>query len=319
MNTILNKYASLLVNYCVELQEGENLYVRTTTLAEPLVREIYREALKVGGHVEVEMRFREQERIFLQEAQEEQLKRIPQFFKQAIENFDAYIFVRAPFNLRENQGADGEKVKIIQAANEPVNKTYFSRTATRDLKRNLCQYPTIAAAQNAGLSLEEYERFVFNACNLFEEDPKTKWLEVRAYQQQIVDVLNQKEKIHYKGDGIDLTFRTKGRTWINSDGQTNMPSGEVYTSPIEDSVNGVVHFSFPGVYMGREVEGVTFWVENGYIEKWEATRGKDFLDYIFTLPGTRYFLERQLLELTIIFNNSPKISSLMRKLEVLFI
>ncbi|MEM1320694.1 MAG: aminopeptidase [Bacteroidota bacterium] len=291
MNPILAKYAHLLVNYCLDIKAGDRLYVKSTTLAEPLVREVYRHALKVGANVEVKMDFREQGRIFFQEAQGDQLSYVSPFHQHAIEEFDAYLYIRAPFNLREDQGADPEKVKQFKKANQPVNKLYFERTATRELKRNLFQYPTIAAAQNAGMSLEAYEQFVFGACHLYEENPIQKWLEVRQSQQKIVDLLNQRKKIRYKGAGIDISFSTEGRTWINSDGQTNMPSGEVYTSPVEDSVNGVVNFSYPAVYMGREVEDVTLWVKDGYVEKWEARRGKDFLDEIFEIEGTRRFGE----------------------------
>lgn len=291
MDTILNKYAKLLVNYCVSLKPGERLYVKTSTLAEPLVREVYREALKAGGTMEVDFSFREKGRIFYAEASGEQLNYVSPFFKHAIEEFDAYIHIRAPYNLREDQNVDGEKVKIHKKANQPLNKKYFERTGSLDLKRNLCQYPTQASAQNAGLSLEEYEQFVFGACNLFDEDPIQAWKDRSKWQQEIVDTLNGKEKVHYKGDGIDISFSTKGRTWINSDGQTNMPSGEVYTSPVEDSVNGVIRFSLPGLYMGNEVENVTLYVKDGFIEKWEATRGKDFLDHVFQIPGTRRFGE----------------------------
>jgi len=143
----------------------------------------------------------------------------------------------------------------------------------------------------AGMSLEEYEHFVYGACKLYDEDPTQSWLNVRKAQQSIVDLLNSREKIHYKGDGTDITFSTKGRTWINSDGKTNMPSGEVYTSPVEDSVNGVVHFTYPALYMGHEVEGVTLWVKDGYIEKWEARRGMEVLDSVFQIEGTRRFGE----------------------------
>ncbi|MEM1120221.1 MAG: aminopeptidase, partial [Bacteroidota bacterium] len=125
----------------------------------------------------------------------------------------------------------------------------------------------------------------------FLDNPKQAWLDRRQTQQKIVDLLNQKDKVQYKGEGIDITFSTKGRTWINSDGQTNMPSGEVYTSPVEDSVNGVVHFSYPAVYMGHEVEGVTLWVKDGYVEKWEAKRGQEFLDRILQSDGARRFGE----------------------------
>ncbi len=292
MKSILSKYAELLVRYCLEIKKGDRLFVKTTTLAEPLVREVYREALKAGALlVETDLSFREKERIFYTEAGKKQLKQISPLYKKAMEEFDAYLYIRAPFNLKGQNGLDASKVKIASQAQSSISKTYFKRTATRDLKRNLCQYPTLAAAQNAGMSLEEYEQFVYGACNLFSKNPIQKWLDVRKSQQKIVDLLNSRNKVQYKGDGIDISFSTKKRTWINSDGQTNMPSGEVYTSPVENSVNGVVNFSFPAVYMGQEVEGVTLWVKNGYIEKWEAKRGQDFLNKIFKIKGTRRFGE----------------------------
>ena len=241
--------------------------------------------------MEIDLDFREKNRILLTEGAKHQLQYISSLYQQAMDTFDAYLYIRAPFNLREDQNIDPQKSKIRQNAYKEVQKTYFERTATRDLKRNLCQYPTLANAQEAGLSLEEYEQFVFGACKLFDEDPLQSWLKVRKSQQQIVDLLNNREQIHYKGNGIDIQFSTRGRNWINSDGQTNMPSGEVYTSPVENSVNGVINFSFPAVYMGHEVEDVTLWVKEGHIEKWEARRGQDFLDYIFQLDGTRRFGE----------------------------
>ncbi|MEM8909849.1 MAG: aminopeptidase, partial [Bacteroidota bacterium] len=156
MNPILEKYAKLLVNYCLEITAGDQLYIKSTTLAEPLVREVYRQAVRSGAHVEVSLEFREQGRIFMAEAQEAQLQHISPFYRQAMESFNAYLYIRAPFNLLENQNVDGQKVKIHKAANAAINQTYFERTATRALKRNLCQYPTLAAAQNASMSLEEY-------------------------------------------------------------------------------------------------------------------------------------------------------------------
>jgi len=291
MNSILSKYAHLLVNYCLEIQRGDRLYIKSTTLAEPLVREVYREALKAGGMPVVDLQFREKGKIFMEEAEGDQLRFVSPVYKQAMETFEAYLFIRAPFNLKGEGNPNPEKSKIVKEVTAPISKTYFERTATRALKRNLCQYPTMAAAQNAGMSLEDYEKFVFGACQLFKDDPIQEWLNVRKFQQQIVDLLNSRETIRYKGEGIDISFSTKERTWINSDGQTNMPSGEVYTSPVENSVNGVINFSYPAVYMGQEVEDVTLWVKNGYVEKWEARQGKDFLDKIFEIEGTRRFGE----------------------------
>jgi len=288
---MLTKYANLLVEYCLEIQSGDTFFISTTTLAEPLVREIYRLALRKGANVEVEFSFREQNRIFLAEAEGDQLHYISPLYRKAMEEFDAYLYIRAPFNLREDQNVDPDKRKLRQEALQPVQQTYFERTATRDLRRSLCQYPTQAAAQNAGMSLEEYEQFVFQACQLYEDDPIAAWLQVRKEQQQVVDFLNTKSTVRYKNAQTDIEFSTKGRTWINSDGQTNMPSGEMYTSPVEDSVNGVIHFDYPGIYMGNEVEEVTLWVKDGWIEKWDARRGKDFLDQVFEMKGARRFGE----------------------------
>jgi len=139
--------------------------------------------------------------------------------------------------------------------------------------------------------MEDYEHFVYQACNLYENDPKAAWVKVRKSQQTIVDYLNKRDMIHFKGNGTDIQFSVKGRTWINSDGKTNMPSGEVFTGPIEDSVNGVVHFAYPSIYMGHEVEGITLWVKDGKVEKWEAKKGKKLLDKVFEIKGSRYFGE----------------------------
>lgn len=290
-DTILQRYAHLLVHYCLELKAGERLYIRTTTLAEDLVREVYRAALRAGAHVEVDMAFREQDRIFLTEANDEQLAYISPLYRQAMEAFDAYLFIRAPFNLREGQHIPAGRSKKRSEATADLSNTYFRRTADRSLKRNLCQFPTQAAAQEAGLSLEEYEHFVYESCRLYDDDPMAAWLQVRQSQQRIVDYLNACQTVRYRSDAFDISFSTQGRTWINSDGQTNMPSGEVYTSPVEDSVNGMVYFDYPAIYQGEEVQGVRLWVKDGYIEKWEARMGQQVLDRVFQQPGTRRFGE----------------------------
>lgn len=291
MEQTLRKYAKLLVQYCLDLQPEEKLFVSTSTLAEPLLREVYREAIRAGAQVETDISFEGQQAIFLEEASESQLLTPPLFYGTAMETFDAYLHIRAPYSLRNVADAHAEKAQIRRKAMKGLNQTYFERTATRELKRNLCDFPTEAAALQADMSLADYQQFVFNACKLDEPDPIQSWRDLRNRQQHIVDLLNQRSDFHYLGPNIDIRFSTKGRTWINSDGQTNMPSGEVYTSPVEDSVNGKVHFTYPAPYQGQEVAGVTLWVENGEVVKWEAEKGKPFLDSILELEGARHFGE----------------------------
>lgn len=292
MLTIQQRYAHLLTHYCLGVKPGDKVLIASTLLAEPLVREVYRAALEAGAAlVECDLAFREQDAIFMQSASDEALRTASPTRRLAMETYDCYLVIRAPFNLREGQNTPAERQKIRAEATSGISKTYFERTATRALRRNLCQYPTDASAQEAGMSLSEYEQFVYAACNLFDDDPMQRWLDRRAEQQRIVDHLNRCKTVRYLADGTDITFSTAGRTWINSDGQTNMPSGEVYTSPVEDAVDGRVHFSLPCIYQGSEVEGATLWVRSGLIEKWEARRGQDVLDRVFAMPGARRFGE----------------------------
>jgi len=286
-----HKYAQLLLDYSLEIKEGQKLYIKSTTLAEPLLRELYREGVKRGAHVIIDMSFSGQHKIFMDHADEAQMSFISPNNWEAMHTFDAYLVIRAPFNLREDQNIDSEKRKFRSLALKDLNQAYFDRTASGELTRSLCQYPTQASAQEAGMSLEEYRDFVFKACNLHKPDPTKAWLEVREKQQSIVDDLNEVDRIRYVGKGTDISFSVKGRKWINSDGRTNMPSGEVFTGPVEDSVNGVVYFAYPSIFMGTEVQGIRLEVEDGMVTKWSAEKGNEILDQVFKIEGARRFGE----------------------------
>ena len=285
------KYAELLLDYCLEIKEGQKLYIKSSTLAEPLLRELYRGGVLRGAHVVIDMSFSGQNKIFMDNANDDQLKFASPNHIEAMHQYDAFLVVRAPFNLREDQNVDGKKRKLRSMALKDVNQAYYNRTASGELSRSLCQYPTQASAQEAGMSLEEYRDFVFKACNLHKPDPKKAWLEVREKQQAIVDHLNTVDKVQYIGNGTDISFSVQGRTWINSDGRTNMPSGEVFTGPVEDSVNGTVFFKYPSIYMGTEVQGITLEVKDGDVVKWSAEKGQEILDQVFDTEGARRFGE----------------------------
>jgi len=291
LQSIENKYANLLVDYCLSIKEGEKLYIKTTTAAEPLLIEVYREAMKRGAIVEYDMNFAGKQAMWMRHANEEQLNHIGTSYANALRNFDAYLVIRAPMNMKDEHGLNMSKLKLRKDAVRDLLQVYNDRIANEDMKRSLCMYPTQASAQYAGMTLDDYSNFVYRACHLDKKDPMQAWRNVRTEQERYVERLNASEKIHYKGKNIDVTFSVKGRTWINSDGRTNMPSGEVFTGPVEDSVNGKVYFSYPSIYMGEEVEGVTLYIKDGYIEKWEAEKGKGFLDKIFQMKGTRRFGE----------------------------
>jgi len=286
----LDAYAHLLVNYCVSLQRGERLFINSTTQAAPLIAAVQREVLKVGGHLEFNLSVPGQSAAFREYGDESQFAYVPTLYRKAIEEFEAYINIRAPFSLREAPAAPD-----LQAANReamrPVLKTYFERTADRRLKRSLCVFPCPALAEEAEMTLEDYTAFVAQATKIDQPDPRAAWLDVRRRQQAVVDHLNGCTTFRYVNAKTDITFTTNGRTWINSDGQTNMPSGEVYTSPEEDSANGYIHFDYPAIRNGKTVRGVTLKVKDGEIIEWHAEDGQEVLDETFEIAGTRRFGE----------------------------
>lgn len=291
LQSIENKYAQLLVDYCLSIKAGETLYIKTTTAAEPLLREVYREAMLRGAIVEYDLSFASKQEIWLQHASIEQLNHISTSYENALRHFDAYLVILAPWNIKDDQELGSPKLKHRRQKIKELLDLYNRRISTEEMKRSLCLYPTQASAQYAGMTLDAYQTFVYQACKLHHPDPIASWREVRMEQERYVERLNRAKIVHYRGEHIDVTFSVEGRTWINSDGRTNMPSGEVFTGPVEDSVQGDVYFSYPSFYGGEEVEGVRLHIENGLITKWSAESGGAFLDKIFDMKGTRRFGE----------------------------
>jgi aminopeptidase len=291
MNDIYVKYADLLVNYSLRLKSGDKFIIKSTYLAEPLVKEVYRAALQIGAHPEMFMSFNSQQKIYFDFAGDQQLKYVSPLLELVVNQYDAYLNILSPFNMKELQNVDAQKQQTYNIAHTEIKKIWIQRAAEGSLNWTLCVYPGDAAAQECDMSLEEYQRFVYGACFLYEDDPIAKWKQFSSEQQRIVDYLNTKQRIHYNGPDIDLKFSCKGRKWINSDGKKNMPSGEVFTTPVEDSVNGKVRFSFPGFFMGKEIEDIQLEVKDGQVVKWNAAKGKDILDKMMDIPGARTFGE----------------------------
>jgi aminopeptidase len=171
-------------------------------------------------------------------------------------------------------------------------KTYMRRAAAGELRWVGTLFPTNAYAQDAEMSLSEYEDFVYGACMPDADDPVGYWRRFSAWQEKIVQWLKGKEQVHIVGPETDLRLNIAGRTFINSDGRHNMPSGEVFTGPVEESVEGHVRFSYPAIYQGREVTGVRLWFEGGRVVKASADKNEEFLiQTIDTDEGSHYLGE----------------------------
>ena len=291
MNNIYEKYAKLLINYSLKLKKKDKLLINTSYLAEPLIQEVYKQALQIGAYTEISLYFDLQQKIFYDNANIDQLNYVPIFYEYAIKNFDSLLIVKAPFNVKELENIDPEKKRIFAEAQKDVKKTFLSRSAKDQLNWTICLFPTNSSAQESKMALTEYQDFVFSACYLNKNNPIKEWEKISNNQEKIVKYLNNKKTIKLKGNDIDLAYSIKGRKWINSDGHKNMPSGEIFTTPVENSINGKIRFSYPGIFMGQEIEDISLEIKNGEVVLWKARVGQKLLDKIFEIPGAKFFGE----------------------------
>jgi aminopeptidase len=287
----LKRYADLLLDYSLSVTAGNKIFVQSTTLGEPLIQYLYQGALERQAIMEFQLTIDGQEEIYQRHAHEQALRWISPLYAQAIEGFDAYLFIRAPFEIKPFPMMPPELTQLRRDTLAPLSKLYNERTAARSLRRCLCQFPTTACAKEADMSLSEYEDFVLKACFLHTIDPQQAWLNLSNDQRRWTDYLNQTESLHFRNEQTDIRFSVKGRTWINSDGMTNMPSGEIYTSPIEDSVQGHIYFDYPFTYQQRTIQGVYLQVINGEVVAGTAEIGDEILKEILAIPGARRFGE----------------------------
>ncbi len=228
----------------------------------------------------------------LAEGSDEQLRFISPLDRFVRTEADVVINIRAETNTRRLSAVDPKRQSLYTAARRGLFETYMERAADGRLDWTLTLYPTDAYAQDADMDTEAYTDFVLSACKLDRDDPVAAWLELKEEQQRLIDWLDGKREVHLSGPDIDLTLSIAGRTWINSDGRRNFPSGEIFTGPVEDSVNGTIRFSFPVVTAGRQIEDIRLRFENGKVVEATATKNEEYLiQQLDTDEGARFLGE----------------------------
>ena len=288
-NSTIDKYAQVLAGYSLALEPGEKLLIRTNPDAEELVRAVYREAIRIGAHVHVDCEFPWQEELLLQMAGDEQLRFLQPVRLFMFEDFDAILRIESPANTKALSGIDPARIRTSRAAVRGEEmKTAIKRISEGQLKWCYTLFPTEALAQEAGMSFSSFQDFVFRACKLHLPDPVDGWRKLANRQEELAKWLRGKSKVKLRGPDIDMTLSIEDRKFIARDFTMNFPSGEIYTSPVENSANGWVRFSYPAIYQGHEVDDVRLWFEDGRVVREEAAKGKEFLTkFLDTDPGAR--------------------------------
>ncbi|RLC96837.1 MAG: aminopeptidase [Chloroflexi bacterium] len=273
----IEKLADVLVNYSVAVRPGDRVLIDGTVLAEPLLKAVYTRVLQSGGHPFMQASLAGLEELLYRYASEEQLRHIPEPVKLVTETYDVRIAIAGAENTKALSTVDPARMVLRQQARTELMKTFMRRSASGELRWVVALFPTNAYAQDAEMSLSEYEDFVYGACVPDMGDPVGYWQRFSQWQQGIVDWLKGRKQVHVMGHETDLRLSIADRVFINCDGHKNMPDGEVFTGPVEDSVEGQVYFSYPAIYMGKEVTGVRLWFEKGRVVKASAEKNEEFL------------------------------------------
>lgn len=274
----LQRMAKVLVNYSIGVHKGERVAIRTSAIAAPLVREIYREAIRAGALPEVFISLPGLDEILFKEGSDEQITHIPRPQRLIFEEYETMIALWAETNTKALNNIDHSRVALAQKASQELLNAYMRRSTEGTFRWVAALYPTHASAQDAEMSLAEFEDFAYRACFLDEEDPAALWKELSKQQARLVQWLKGKHTVHLRGQDTDLTLSIEGRPFINCDGHLNFPDGEFFTGPVENSANGYIRYSFPCSFNGVSVEDVRLRFENGVVVEASAAKGQDYLD-----------------------------------------
>ena len=284
--------AKILVDYSVKVRPNQLVRIDGGPEGAPLILAVYQKVLERGAHPLLRVGLEEAEELFYRYASNAQLDYVAPFEKDIVEQIDASIGIWTDVNTRQLSNADPAKQARRSVARRPLLNRVLERASKKEMRWTGTLYPTNAFAQDAEMSLREFEDFVYKACLVDEPDPIKAWKKISKQQQRVTDWLNKAREIHVVGPDTDLRLKVGGRKWGNCDGHENFPDGEIFAGPIEDSANGHIRYTFPACHYGREVEDVRLTFKDGRVVKAAAAKNEEFLlKMLSTDKGARYLGE----------------------------
>jgi aminopeptidase len=288
----IDRWAHTLVHYSLRVKPEELIMIQATSLASPLIEAVYREILRVGAYPVPLTQLENCEELLLREGNDAQLSMVSPVQQLMAEKAQARLFIESESNPQALSGIDPSQSAKRRQAMRSIRETYRQREQAGEFRWCLTLYPTSGYAQDAGMSLSEFEEFVFDACFLNDPDPAARWQALSQQQQRLVDWLAGHKRVRIVGEGTELSLSIENRVFINSDGKRNFPSGEVFTSPVENSASGVIQFDIPSSYDGRAVQGVRLAFQEGKVVEASARQGEEYLRRMLELDtGARYLGE----------------------------
>jgi aminopeptidase len=285
----IESFARILVDYCTRIIPGDRVYIETSTEALPMLQEVYKQVLQRGGHPYLQLEFPEQRELYFEYMPDEPAAHLNELEAYAYERFEARIRLWSEANTKALTNADSKKQSAWAEGSSSILKSQFERGAAGDFKWVTTLYPTRGYASQADMGLIEYENFVYKAIHALEKDPVAYWKKIKDQQQHYIDAIHGHDQVHLRGPNVDLHLSIKGRKFNNSHGLHNMPDGEIYTGPVEDSLNGWVRYTYPAVNAGVVVEGAELQFKDGKVIKATARVKEDYLNQMInTDTGASY-------------------------------
>ncbi|MCL1886148.1 MAG: aminopeptidase, partial [Dehalococcoidia bacterium] len=288
----LEKLADLLVNYSVAVNPGDRVAIQGETIATPLINAVYKSVLQSGGHPIVMPRSTDTLEMLYRYGSREQIEYVHEVQRIIMEKYDVRIVILGAENSKALSGVPSHKMVWHDQSYADLMKTMMQRSAKGEFRWVIAPYPTSSMAQDAEMSLCDYEDFVYKACMPDMSDPVGYWKRVAAEQERIVKWLNGKQSVHITGKETDLRLSIAGRKFISCAGNMNMPDGEIFTGPVENSADGYVYFSYPAIEAGHEVQGIRLAFKDGKVVQASAEKSEEFLlKTLDTDTGARFLGE----------------------------
>ncbi|MFX1498903.1 MAG: aminopeptidase [Promethearchaeota archaeon] len=287
INPFYEKLANLAINYSTNIEKGDRVCISGPALAKDLFQTLYVETIKAGAHPLLLVGIEGVTELRYKYASEEQLQYVDPIVKTLLKEFDAYIIISGDYNTRKLGVVDPKLIATSQGspANREVWNILMQRIGSKELKYLIVPYPCDSLAQEANMDLFSYFDFIEKALYLDKEDPVKEWLRVEEKQENFCNYLNKVDKIQVLGEDTNLSMSIKGRLWQNDCGHLNLPDGEVCTSPIEDSVNGHIRFTYPGIFQGREIQNIYLEFKDGKVVNFSADKGSELMDEILKIEN----------------------------------
>jgi len=275
------KLAKIAVEYSINVKPKEKVIISGGSEAIPFIKELYKEVLKKEAYPIVKIGLPDISDFFYKNAKQHQIEFFPKYWYETVKKADAFIGIFTETNTKELTSVPGKKISTRRKITEPIS-TYIV-DGKPDIRRVTIGYPCQAHAQEASMSLSEWEDYIYNSCLI-------DWREFSKTLDERNKMFEEGEEVKLKGEGVDLEMSIKGKNSVADKGEENMPGGEVFMAPVKESLNGWIKFDYPCFKTGKKISGIYLKFKDGEIIEFDADEGKEALKDIINTDENSKFI-----------------------------